>query len=176
MGARLEVAPFLAWRGHALKRSVVPAKKEKKNASEREEGTPLEGRDLQPHKEEDPEFSVDSHPTLEELLIGNHRHHEVTEWDHDNLCGDGCDGERFSTIPEELVEDDDDDDCHCVCLVKRERALPSLEISIHIRTLSSFSVSLVLSLSLYLRTLKQSASEFQPLIFGERWLSMIATV
>lgn len=42
---------------------------------------------------------------LEEHSIGDHRRHEVAEWDHGNLCGDGCDGQRFPAVPEELVEE-----------------------------------------------------------------------
>lgn len=102
----------------------------------RKEGTPLEGTDVQPHKEEGLKFSVSSHLLPLKNTRLNHRCHEVTEGDHDNLCGHGHDGKRFSAILEELVEDNDDDNCHYMCLVKRERALPSFEIPIHIHTLA----------------------------------------
>lgn len=48
-------------------------------------------------------------PTFEENSVGDHRCHEVAERDHRDLGGDGGDGERFSTVPEELVKKGEED-------------------------------------------------------------------
>ena len=43
-------------------------------------------------------------PIFEEDSVGDRRCHEVAKRNHRDLGGDRGDGERFPTVPEELVE------------------------------------------------------------------------
>lgn len=43
--------------------------------------------------------------SFEEGTLGDSCSHELTQWHHRDLGGDGCYGERLCAIPEELVQE-----------------------------------------------------------------------